>query len=352
MQNVRFLQWKHAQETTNALLKTRASALERYTYYLRLLGQTPDADRRAADDFDPRPLASSPRRTSTTPTARWSASTTCRCHCRRYGPLQLAQGSSPSNSSGAAGNGPALSQHERGRRAQHPSADRPGHRASQRASPTPSPARCTPIPSVEAHLAFWGIGVHSKLFAGSDPGRRSRRIAAEVSADHRRRYETDQAGIAVAHRRLPAPRRRLDAPGQPRRARADADRPADPRLADRRAGRLPRLPERQDAGAAGAGRAVVPAEQVHQRRLLRLDAERAVRPLLPVLPLRLRHRPPGRADHEAGADAARSSTHTQFIQFNYWDSGPSGPALRRGAAISTSSGWRWPTTTTTSASSS
>ena len=42
VQNVRFLQWKHAQEATNALLKTRASALERYTYYLRLLGQTPD----------------------------------------------------------------------------------------------------------------------------------------------------------------------------------------------------------------------------------------------------------------------------------------------------------------------
>ena len=38
VQNVRYLQWQHAQETTNGLLKTRASALERYTYYLRLLG--------------------------------------------------------------------------------------------------------------------------------------------------------------------------------------------------------------------------------------------------------------------------------------------------------------------------
>jgi hypothetical protein len=37
-QNVRFLQWKHAQETTDALLKTRASAYERYKNYLRLLG--------------------------------------------------------------------------------------------------------------------------------------------------------------------------------------------------------------------------------------------------------------------------------------------------------------------------
>ena len=39
---VRYLQWQHAQETTNGLLKTRAIALERYTYYLRLLGLTPD----------------------------------------------------------------------------------------------------------------------------------------------------------------------------------------------------------------------------------------------------------------------------------------------------------------------
>ena len=36
-QNVRYLQWQHAQETTNGLLRTRAATLERYTYYLRLL---------------------------------------------------------------------------------------------------------------------------------------------------------------------------------------------------------------------------------------------------------------------------------------------------------------------------
>ena len=42
IQNVRYLQWQHAQEATNGLLKTRAIALERYTYYLRLLGLAPD----------------------------------------------------------------------------------------------------------------------------------------------------------------------------------------------------------------------------------------------------------------------------------------------------------------------
>src|SRR6185436_8826072 len=41
-QEVRLLQWKQAQEATESILKSRAIVLERYKYYLRLLGQTPD----------------------------------------------------------------------------------------------------------------------------------------------------------------------------------------------------------------------------------------------------------------------------------------------------------------------
>jgi hypothetical protein len=39
---VRFLQWKQAQEATETLRRSRDSVLERYSHYLRLLGQTPD----------------------------------------------------------------------------------------------------------------------------------------------------------------------------------------------------------------------------------------------------------------------------------------------------------------------
>jgi hypothetical protein len=39
---VRFLQWRQAQESTEALLRSRAGTLERYRYYLRLLGEAPD----------------------------------------------------------------------------------------------------------------------------------------------------------------------------------------------------------------------------------------------------------------------------------------------------------------------
>ena len=43
-QETRFLQWKQAQESTEALLRTRAVTLERYRYHLRLLGQPADGD--------------------------------------------------------------------------------------------------------------------------------------------------------------------------------------------------------------------------------------------------------------------------------------------------------------------
>lgn len=50
-QDVRFLQWKQAQESTEALLRSRATILERYRYYQRLLGLTPDSE--AAPDTLP-----------------------------------------------------------------------------------------------------------------------------------------------------------------------------------------------------------------------------------------------------------------------------------------------------------
>ena len=52
-QDVRFLQWKQAQEATEALLKGRAIALERYRYYQRVLGLQPD-DKVVPDSLDPK----------------------------------------------------------------------------------------------------------------------------------------------------------------------------------------------------------------------------------------------------------------------------------------------------------
>src|SRR5271165_5137424 len=102
-QNVRYLQWRHAQETTNGLLKTRDSALERYTYYLRFFGLAPDGttvppnftlDRRELTEanFDD---------AYNTLVGKYDQKVTR----QSYSALQLAQGSSPSNQSGASGQG-------------------------------------------------------------------------------------------------------------------------------------------------------------------------------------------------------------------------------------------------------
>lgn len=50
-QEVRFLQWKQAQEATESLLQSRTSTLERYDYYLRLLGTARDTSI-APDDLE------------------------------------------------------------------------------------------------------------------------------------------------------------------------------------------------------------------------------------------------------------------------------------------------------------
>jgi hypothetical protein len=53
---VRFLQWKNAQESTESLLRTRASTLERYRYYCRLLGLAVDANAPESLSLDRRVL--------------------------------------------------------------------------------------------------------------------------------------------------------------------------------------------------------------------------------------------------------------------------------------------------------
>jgi hypothetical protein len=105
VQNVRFLQWKQAQASTEALLRTRATAVERHTFYLRLLGLAPDPTTVPAtftidhgvelteDTFDDvyRDLV-----------ARYDLPVPV----KPYPQLQIAQGASPGTQSGASGSGP------------------------------------------------------------------------------------------------------------------------------------------------------------------------------------------------------------------------------------------------------
>lgn len=190
VKNVRFLQWKHAQETTNALLKSRESAYERYAYYLHLFGQTPDgdkvpqtftADRRELTEanFDDAYSALVTKYNKTiTPEA--------------YPKLQLAQGSSPSQASGASGSGQLyLNTSEDSELNTHLPAAR-DERITANVSNSIA-AGLAPIPDTNVHFHYWGIGGSVKAVSGQILALVPR-IAAEV-ASVLAAYDTDQAGI-------------------------------------------------------------------------------------------------------------------------------------------------------------
>ena len=191
VQNVRFLQWKHAQEATNALLKTRASAYERYGNYLRLLGLAPDGtsapenlalDRSEINEANFDDLY-----------AKLVGAYDLTVPMQSPGQLQMAQGSSPSNSSGASGGGQLyLISNEDSELNTHLPTARDLRLGSGVANLVAG--SLTPIPSAEAHIAFWGIGIHSNLVSGQVLGAIAK-IAAEalqIGASH----EADQAGLA------------------------------------------------------------------------------------------------------------------------------------------------------------
>jgi hypothetical protein len=190
-QDVKFLQWKQAQAATDAILRTRDTALERYKYYLRLLGQQPDTnnvpDTLALDrselteeNFDDtyQALVSQYDKTIT---------------IQNFSQLKLAGGASPANQSGVTGAGNLfLNANE--------DAELNGHLPTARDTRIAASALntiaavVTFIPELNAHLAFWGLGAAAKVFGGSklsDELKIGAEILQTVAA-----WEQDQAGMA------------------------------------------------------------------------------------------------------------------------------------------------------------
>ena len=192
VQNVRYLQWQHAQETTNGLLRTRAVTRERYTYYLRLLNLVPDTAT-VPDTF-------SLDRSELTE-ANFSAAYNAlvgeydlAVATVNYNPLQLAQGSSPSTQAGATGQGQMyLNTNEDVELNTHLPAARDARLVANIANTVA--AAVTPIPSVEGHLAYWGLGFHSKFFEGQILGQVAK-VAADI-AEVIAGWNQDQAGMAA-----------------------------------------------------------------------------------------------------------------------------------------------------------
>src|SRR5215207_9733042 len=163
-QDVRFLQWKQAQEATESLLKSRASALERYRYYQRLLGLTldnivaPDTfplDRRelTEENFDEAYSAL---------VAQYDKTITP----QDFPPLMLSGDASPANQAGAASVGRLyLSNNEDVDLNEH------GPQARDLRSAAGVSDRISGIlallPDMGLDLHFWGLGGHANLFGGS-----------------------------------------------------------------------------------------------------------------------------------------------------------------------------------------
>lgn len=192
IQNVRFLQWKHAQEQTNVLLKSRASAYERYAYYLRLFGQTPDGDT-VPQTFTPdrRELTESNFDDAYSALVGDYDQTVA---TQTYPKLQLAQGASPSQNSGASGVGPLyLNTNEDSElNTLLPEArDERGQANIYNQVAT----GLQPIPSIELHLAYWGLGGHSNMLSGTTLAAVSK-IIADVHLNNAT-HSTDQAGITA-----------------------------------------------------------------------------------------------------------------------------------------------------------
>ena len=163
-QNIRFLHWQQAQAATEALLRSRASALERYTFYLRELGQTPNSAL-APDTF-------TVDHTTVLTEANFSdayqalvAQYDLPLTTMPYPALTLAQAPSPANQSGASGTGNLyLNTNEDAELNTHMPTARDELLASELAQ-TAAPVLAL-IPSLEVDLHYWGLGAHTKIIGG------------------------------------------------------------------------------------------------------------------------------------------------------------------------------------------
>ncbi len=162
-QNVRFLQWKQAEQATDSLLNTRATTLERYRFYLRLLGLTPDS-KNAPDKLpiDRRELTED---TFDNAYAALVGEYDLPIPLETYPPLQLAQGQSPASESGAAGDGQLfLNVSEDAELNQHMPTARDTQLASSVVDTIAGILQF--IPDFTADLAFWGLGASTGIFGG------------------------------------------------------------------------------------------------------------------------------------------------------------------------------------------
>jgi hypothetical protein len=173
-QAVRFQQWKQAQESTETLLRGRASAVERYRHYRRLLGLPPE--KAAAPDTLPLDRRELTEENFDETYAALVSQYDKAVPLQAYAPLRLAGGASPTGQSGAAGSGSLyLTASE--------NADLNIHspKAQEEQEAAWAMKQIAPIlgliPQFPIHIQFWGLGGEIQ-FGGEQLSK-----AAEIASD-------------------------------------------------------------------------------------------------------------------------------------------------------------------------
>jgi hypothetical protein len=189
-QDVRFIQWKQAEEATNSLLTTRNSILERLRFHQRLLGlpadpSAPDSitlsrSELTEDNFD---------EVHSALVDQYAKLLTL----QQFPKLKIVGDTSPATRSGASGQGRTfLSITEDSEVNTHlPTARDTGLAASVSNAVA---STLTPVPDADADIHFWGIGGKAKLKVGTALG-----DAAKLAGDVlgiTAAWERDQAGLA------------------------------------------------------------------------------------------------------------------------------------------------------------
>ncbi len=170
-QDVSFLRWKQAEESTESLLKSRASALERYRYYQNILGLTDGEDNSIPDDVKlDRPELTEENFDKIYQTLVGQYENLVPVH--KYVPVNIVGDSSPANQSGEVGEGALfLNQNEY----KDLNEDMPDSRTFQDLAHTNDmiTSALFYIPNFKIDLSYWGIGGDTAIAGGEMLGNAS-----------------------------------------------------------------------------------------------------------------------------------------------------------------------------------
>ncbi len=162
-QEVRFLQWKSAQEATKSLLTSRATALERLHYYQRLLGFPADQNAPDTLTLDHREL------TEENFDDAYSAligQYDKQLTMQKLPDLKIVGDTSPAQQSGASGQGRLyLNTNEDADLNQHSPSARDSRLAAMGTDRITGILALIPDMGIDLH--FWGLGGHANLFGGT-----------------------------------------------------------------------------------------------------------------------------------------------------------------------------------------